>query len=132
MEIASFIEHTNLSPTLVIGDIDRLVEEAVQFSFYGICVPPFWVQRARREISGRNISLVTVAGFPFGYSMTETKIDEIRRALDNGADEVDVVWNISSFKTGSFNSTTWALFFAARLRMVMFSISTIKEKAMPK
>jgi deoxyribose-phosphate aldolase len=100
MEIASFIEHTNLSPTLVISDIDRLVEEAVQFTFYGVCVPPFWVQRARREISGRKISLVTVAGFPLGYSMTETKIDEIRRALDNGADEVDVVWNISSFKTG--------------------------------
>lgn len=100
MELSSFIEHTNLSPTLVIGDIDKLVEQAVQFGFYGICVPPFWVQRARREIAGRKIALVTVAGFPFGYSMTETKIDEIKRAMDNGADEVDVVWNISSFKTG--------------------------------
>jgi deoxyribose-phosphate aldolase len=100
MDIAPYIEHTNLSPTLVIGDIDRLVEEADQFHFHGICVPPFWVQRARREISSRNISLVTVAGFPLGYSMTETKLDEIKRALDNGADEVDVVWNISSFKTG--------------------------------
>lgn len=100
MELSAFIEHTNLSPTLVIGDIDKLVEEAVQFRFHGVCVPPFWVQRARREIAGRNIALVTVAGFPFGYSMTETKIDEIRRALDNGVDEVDIVWNISSFKTG--------------------------------
>jgi deoxyribose-phosphate aldolase len=100
MDIAPSIEHTNLSPTLVIGDIDKLVEEAVQFNFHGICVPPFWVQRAKREIAARNIALVTVAGFPLGYSMTETKIDEIKRALDNGADEIDVVWNISSFKTG--------------------------------
>jgi deoxyribose-phosphate aldolase len=100
MSIASFIEHTNLSPTLIIADIDKLVEEADQNNFFGICVPPFWVQRARREINGRAITLVTVAGFPLGYSMTETKLDEIKRAIDNGADEVDVVWNISSFKTG--------------------------------
>jgi deoxyribose-phosphate aldolase len=100
MDIAPYIEHTNLSPTLVIGDIDRLVEEADQFQFHGVCVPPFWVQRARREISSRKIALITVAGFPLGYSMTETKLEEIRGALDNGVDEIDVVWNISSFKTG--------------------------------
>jgi len=100
MDIASYIEHTNLSPTLTIKDIDQLVVEANQFHFLGICVPPFWVKRAKREIGTSNILLVTVAGFPFGYSMTETKLDEIKRAIDNGADEVDVVWNVSSFKTG--------------------------------
>jgi deoxyribose-phosphate aldolase len=100
MDLTPYIEHTNLSPTLTIGDVDRLVDEAAAYGFLGICVPPFWVQRARREIGTRNILLVTVAGFPFGYSMTETKLDEIKRALDNGVDEVDVVWNISSFKTG--------------------------------
>lgn len=100
MNIASHIEHTNLSPTLIIGDIDQLVEEAREFGFHGICVPPFWVKRAKREIGNGQISLVTVAGFPLGYNMTETKLDEIKRAIDNGADEIDVVWNISSFKTG--------------------------------
>src|SRR5687768_4267329 len=100
MNIERFIEHTNLSPTLVISDVDRLVEEAVQYGFHGVCVPPFWVVRARREIGTRPVSLVTVAGFPLGYSMTETKLDEIKRAIDNGADEVDVVMNVSSFKTG--------------------------------
>ncbi len=99
MNVATFIEHTNLNPTLTIKDIDRLVEEAKQFGFLGVCVPPFWVKRAKREIGNENILLVTVAGFPLGYSMTETKLDEIKRAIDNGADEVDVVWNISSFKT---------------------------------
>lgn len=100
MDIARYIEHTNLSPSLVIGDIDRLVEEARQHGFLGVCVPPFWVKRAQREIGKEKILLVSVAGFPLGYNMTETKLDEIKRAIDNGADEVDVVWNITSFKTG--------------------------------
>ncbi|MEO5600147.1 MAG: deoxyribose-phosphate aldolase [Cyclobacteriaceae bacterium] len=100
MNVAAAIEHTNLSPILTIGDIDKLVEEAGKFRFLGICVPPFWVKRAAREIGNQNIILVTVAGFPLGYNMTETKLDEISRAIDNGADEIDVVWNVSAFKTG--------------------------------
>lgn len=100
MNLAQHIEHTNLSPTLTISAIDQLVDEAREFGFVGICVPPFWVKRAQREIGTDKILLVTVAGFPLGYSMTETKLDEIKRAIDNGADEIDVVWNISSFKTG--------------------------------
>lgn len=98
--LAQYIEHTNLSPTLTIGDIDRLVDEAKQYSFFGVCVPPFWVKRAQREIGTSPIALVTVAGFPLGYNMTETKLDEIKRAIENGADEIDVVWNVTSFKTG--------------------------------
>jgi len=100
VNIAQYIEHTNLSPTLTIQSIDKLVDEARQYKFLGVCVPPFWVKRAHREIGKDKILLVTVAGFPLGYNMTETKLDEIKRAIDNGADEIDVVWNISSFKTG--------------------------------
>lgn len=100
MNLASYIENTNLSPTLSIRDIDKLVDEARQYKLLGVCVPPFWVKRAKREIANDTILLVTVAGFPLGYNMTETKLDEIKRAIDNGADEVDVVWNITSFKTG--------------------------------
>jgi deoxyribose-phosphate aldolase len=98
--VASYIEHTNLSPLLTIADIDQLVADAIQYNFFGICVPPFWVKRAHREIGRNRIALVTVAGFPLGYSMTETKLDEIARAIDNGADEIDLVWNLTSFKTG--------------------------------
>jgi deoxyribose-phosphate aldolase len=100
MNIAPYLEHTNLSPALTIRDIDQLVEDAKQYNFFGVCVPPFWVRRAWREIGNAPIQLITVAGFPLGYSMTETKLDEIKRAIDNGATEIDVVWNISSFKTG--------------------------------
>ncbi len=100
MNLSAYIEHTNLSPTLTIRDIDKLVEEACHHKFYGVCVPPFWVKRAQREIGSEAIALVTVAGFPLGYNMTETKLDEIKRAIDNGANEIDLVWNVSSFKTG--------------------------------
>lgn len=100
LNLAPYIEHTNLSPSLTIGDIDRLVDEARQYSFFGVCVPPFWVKRAQREIGTAPIALVTVAGFPLGYNMTETKLDEIKRAIENGANEIDVVWNVTSFKTG--------------------------------
>jgi deoxyribose-phosphate aldolase len=100
IDLSRYIEHTNLSPALKIGDIDKLVEEAREHKLLGICVPPFWVKRARREIGNEKILLVTVAGFPMGYNMTETKLDEIKRGLDNGADEVDVVMNVTSFKAG--------------------------------
>jgi deoxyribose-phosphate aldolase len=100
MNLAQYIEHTNLSPLLTISDIDRLVDEARQHSFFGVCVPPFWVKRAKREIGSASIALITVAGFPLGYNMTETKLDEIKRGIENGADEIDVVWNVTSFKTG--------------------------------
>lgn len=100
MDLHRHVEHTALSPTLTIGDIDRLVAEARQYNFLGICVPPFWVKRAKREMGPDPTTLVTVAGFPLGYNLTETKLDELNRALDHGANEVDVVWNLSAFKTG--------------------------------
>jgi deoxyribose-phosphate aldolase len=97
--LEKYIEHTLLSPTASQTDLDRLVAEAIENKFFGICVPPFWVKRAKREIGSAPVALVTVAGFPLGYSMTETKLEEIKRAIADGADEVDVVWNISAFKS---------------------------------
>ena len=96
--IARFIEHTNLSAVINDRDVDRLVAEAKEFGFCGVCVPPFWVKRAQREIGNANIQLVTVVGFPLGYQMTETKLEETRLALRDGANEIDMVMNISAFK----------------------------------
>ena len=95
-----FIEHTALKPTLTDKDIDQLIEEAIEYEFLGICVPTFWVRKAAREIRKQGIQLVTVIGFPLGYQMTENKLDEIKLAIDNGANELDIVMNISAFKSG--------------------------------
>jgi deoxyribose-phosphate aldolase len=92
------IEHTYLKPDFTDHHVYRLIEEAEQYNFKGICLPPFWVKKAAREIGKRQIALITVAGFPLGYNMTETKLEEIRLALKDGATEIDVVMNISAFK----------------------------------
>lgn len=96
--IQRFIEHTNLKPTLNAHAIDQLVGEAKEYRFGGICVPPFWVKKARRELGTAEVQLVTVAGFPLGYHMTETKIEEIKVALRDGANEIDLVMNVSALK----------------------------------
>lgn len=95
-----FIEHTALKPTLTDKDIGILVEEAIEHEFLGICVPTFWVRKASREVNNHSIQLVTVIGFPLGYQMTENKLDEIKLAIDNGANELDIVMNVSAFKSG--------------------------------
>lgn len=98
--INRFIEHTNLKPTLTGKDIDELIREAKEHNLLGVCVPPFWVKRAKREIAESDVQLVTVIGFPLGYQMTETKIEEMKLAIRDGADELDLVLNISVFKDG--------------------------------
>ena len=99
-DIHRFIEQTNLRPNLRDKDIEKLVRESKQNNLFGICVPPFWVKSARREIGNSDLQLVTVIGFPLGYNMTETKIEEMNRAIDDGTNELDLVMNISAFKTG--------------------------------
>lgn len=100
MELIPSIEHTRLKPDLTEQEIDRMVSEAIEFGFHGVCVPPFWVKRARREVGNSGIQVITVAGFPLGYSLTETRLDEISRVIDLGADEVDIVWNFSAYRSG--------------------------------
>lgn len=100
MAINRYIEHTNLKPTLTDKDVDLLVKEGIENDFVGVCLPPFWVKRASRELMESNVQLVTVIGFPLGYQMTESKLVEIEKAIDNGANELDIVMNVSAFKSG--------------------------------
>jgi len=97
--INQYIEHTILKANTSHEDIDKIVQEAIQYQFKGICVPPFWVKKARNGLGESNVQLVTVSGFPFGYNKTETKVFEIEQALNDGADEVDIVWNLSAYKS---------------------------------
>lgn len=92
------IEHTLLKPDILSSDVDRLISEAKEYNFLGVCIPPFWVKRAKREIDNSEIRLVTVIGFPLGYQMTEVKLEEIKIAMKTGADELDLVMNISAFR----------------------------------
>lgn len=96
--IEQYIEHTNLKPTLTHNDVEQLINEAKEHKLLGVCVPPFWVKKAKRDIGEADIQLITVIGFPLGYQMTEAKLSEMQKAIDDGADELDMVLNISALK----------------------------------
>lgn len=101
MELNSYIESTNLSPTLNGKEVDALVKEALDFGFRSVCIPPFWLRRGQREIGRHDLGLVTVIGYPLGYQMTEAKEKEVELALKDGATELDIVMNLSAFSDGS-------------------------------
>ncbi|EIM73712.1 deoxyribose-phosphate aldolase [Nitritalea halalkaliphila LW7] len=109
--LAQTIEHTALKPDLDAGAIERLVDEAKAHGLFGVCVPPFWVKKAKRDIGTSPVQLVTVVGFPLGYQQTEVKMLETELALKHGADEIDVVWSLSAFKAGM----TWPKIELAKL-----------------
>ena len=94
-----YIEHTALHAAVNEQDIQTVLNQAKKYNFLGVCIPPFWVKKAKRELSELDIQLVTVVGFPLGYSMTQTKVFETEQAIKDGADEIDVVWSITGFKS---------------------------------
>ena len=98
-QLPQYLEYTDLSPTITYQQVDSMVAQAKEHDFAGICLPPFWVKKAKRDLGSSDIRMVTVVGFPLGYQMTETKVAEIQKALDNGADELDVMINLSAFKS---------------------------------
>ena len=95
-----YLESTLLKPTVTEREIDQLVREAREHQFIGICIPPFWVKKVKRELRDEDIQVVTVVGFPFGYESTETKAAQLKAAIKDGADELDVVWSQTAFHSG--------------------------------
>ncbi|WP_367391121.1 deoxyribose-phosphate aldolase [Lewinella sp. LCG006] len=103
MKIASFIDHTVLKPDATLADIQQVCKEAVTHGFAAVCVPPFYVAQARQALDGTPVKLATVIGFPLGYSATVAKVEEIKRAIDEGADEFDIVINIAAVKNANWS-----------------------------
>ena len=95
-----FLESTLLKATMNGKDVDLLVREAIEEQFVGVCVPPFWLKKVRRDLGEENVQLVTVIGFPFGYSDTATKVFETKEAIQQGADELDLVWSQTAYHSG--------------------------------
>jgi deoxyribose-phosphate aldolase len=99
--ILSHIDHTLLTPIAHWDDIKRTCEEAIKYKTASICIPPCWVSRIRSTF--KDLNICTVIGFPFGYQDTKTKIYEIKQALKDGADEFDLVINLSQVTSKQFN-----------------------------
>ena len=102
-DIASVIDHTTLKVDATKNDIKQLCEEAKTANFFAVCVSPYFVRYAATQLKDTSVKIVTVIGFPFGFSATPAKAEEARRALEEGADEIDVVVNINALKSGDWN-----------------------------
>ena len=98
--LAEYIDHTLLKPDASPGDIDRLCDEAVEFGFAAVCINPAWVSRASRRLRGSGVTVASVVGFPLGANTPEIKAMEARKALRDGAREIDMVINIGALKGG--------------------------------
>lgn len=98
--LRQYLEHRMLLPTITAREIDNILSLAQQISSAAVCLPPFWTKKAHRELNDSKVQLVTAIGYPYGYQMTETKIQEIAQALENGADELEISVNTSAFKSG--------------------------------
>ncbi|MCG3130325.1 MAG: Deoxyribose-phosphate aldolase 1 [Phycisphaerae bacterium] len=90
-QIAATIDHTLLAAQATPEEIDRLCDEAREQGFFAVCLNPVHVARAKRRLSGSQVKVATVAGFPLGATRSDLKADEARRAIEDGADEVDMV-----------------------------------------
>ncbi len=100
MNIARYIDHTNLKAYASREDIIKLCEEAKKYGFYAVCVNPYRVKVAKEALKGTGIKVASVIGFPLGATPTEVKVFEAEKAIEAGADELDMVMNIGALKDG--------------------------------
>lgn len=103
IDISNFIDHTLLSPTATYNDFKILCEQAIKNNFYSVCVPPYMVESCKKPLNKTDVKVCTVIGFPLGYNHYLTKEIEIKTAINCGADELDVVINISALKSKDFS-----------------------------
>ena len=104
-EILKHIDHTLLKAVATWEDIKVLCDEAIKYETASVCVPACYISRIH-ETYGDKINICTVVGFPLGYSVTEAKVLETRKAIEDGANEIDMVINISDVKNGDFEKVT--------------------------
>lgn len=100
-EILKHVDHTQLKAYATWEDIVKLCDGAIEFQTASVCVPPAYIRRIH-EAYGDKVNICTVVGFPLGYSVTEAKIAEVRQALADGCNEIDMVINISDVKNGLY------------------------------
>lgn len=99
-ELAKYIDHTNLKPNAKKEDIEKLCREAKEFGFASVCVHPFYIPLAKQMLANSDVKVCTVIGFPLGANGVETKLTETKLAIQEGAQEIDMVINIGALIDG--------------------------------
>ena len=105
-DLAPFIDHTLLKASAVEADIRRLCSEARAFGFAAVCVNPLFVNAAKRFLDGSGVKTASVVGFPLGASTAAAKAFETRRAVEDGADEIDTVISLAAAKEHRYGDIT--------------------------
>ena len=100
MELNKYIEHTLLKQDATKAELIKLLDEAKEYNFLGVCVNPVNVKFTAEYLKGSGVKVVTVIGFPLGQCTTEAKVLETIDAVKNGADEIDMVLNSGKLKDG--------------------------------
>ncbi|AYW47853.1 deoxyribose-phosphate aldolase [Tetragenococcus osmophilus] len=100
MELNRVIDHTLLKADLTQEEVLLVIEEAKRYHFYAVCVNPIWVYLAAQKLKRAPTIVCTVIGFPLGANTSETKAFEAKNAIENGADEIDMVMNIGALRSG--------------------------------
>lgn len=103
MNINEHIEHTLLKQDAKLEDFMKLFDEAKKYKFLGVCVNPLYVKLAKENLKDSNVKVVTVIGFPLGANKTEVKAFETTQAVNDGADEIDMVINVSKLKDKDYD-----------------------------
>lgn len=106
MYLPLHIEHTLLHPTATVDDIKRLCHEAIDYHFYGVCVPECYVALSRNVLTGHPVKVIAVVGFPLGNQSTVVKVYEAKHAILLGANEIDMVINLGLLKSGLLDKVT--------------------------
>ncbi len=96
------IEHTLLKQDAKYEDFIKLFEEAKKYNFLGVCINPLYVKLAKEYLSGTDVKIITVVGFPLGANKTEVKAYETKLAIEDGADEIDMVINVTALKNKDY------------------------------
>jgi deoxyribose-phosphate aldolase len=102
MKINNYIEHTLLKPEATLSQIENLAKEAIDNDFLGICINPVHLKAAKTFLKNSNVKLVTVIGFPLGANNTAVKVFEAKQAIEDGADELDMVINVGALKAKDY------------------------------
>ena len=103
MELKNYIEHTLLKQDASKEELIKLFEEAIKYDFLGVCVNPVNVKLASDYLKNHNTKIVTVVGFPLGASRSDVKAFEAKKAIEDGADEVDMVLNVGEMKNKNYD-----------------------------
>lgn len=101
MKLNKYIDHTLLKQDAKKKQIDSLLSEAREYDFASVCVNPTWVEHAKKGLEGTDVKVCTVVGFPLGATTSAVKAFETKEAIQNGADEIDMVINVGALKSGN-------------------------------